>query len=1468
MYCHRNYTITQLNHPQLTATAMKKPKFLRFRMIVGLNPGGNRRRRGVAIITVLAIVSLMAVLVVSFFNMAQSTKVAAIGSVEMQRVTTLKDTVTNLVMAQIRGATTLQGTDGQQVLWTSQPGAIRTYHGSATNLTRIYKLYSAERMMIDNITTEQSPALLNELEKDVEQKWDQYLDMYVDLNRPSIPSSAVATETNSAQLRTRLVYPIADPRRYVGLKSAVTSNTEGFEYGERSLDAPTVNGVDPQRMQLAMPVRWIYLLQDGTSGVVDKEGKFRAISKDGNSPSKENPIVSRIAWWTDDESCKINVNVASMPIPWDTPRTNSAEDQWYAQHQPVNGECQHYPGHPSQTDLCAVFFPSYRYTPDTSIFPVGGEKNVLPPEWARLVWNISPYITAQGGSEGGTREVNVLSMKPVELELNDRMYSSAEEVYFKAKKLDENLDRPRESVSGSDQGGKLLDRLQGAEFFLTTRSNSPETTVFGTPRLCMYPMHEKVRAEIGKPNGQVSDEVGSFEVTMATACTLGFKPGTAGSGNAYYFLRNRNSGSRHSNFFKELPRNVQLFAYLKQLTDSIPPGYPELAKDFSTFGQKYPGPNGTVGDKTNDKGDPNSFDSSDRSQILLSMLDYLRSSNMSPGYLKTGTAYDEGKGQVAGICGCMTVKSPGDNDTDHASVLNIDPNKPTYYSPKGAGRTYGPAEIAFFANVARVKKGDQETGTNIPWATPKDAELWTNSKAASQIQIGVIINAFCPRQGWAPIFASSGIRLGNRLNKGVSDAESPLATDKTAAPIGFAPFLFDGGGGEDRQVFLGPNAGYSTSTDRAPTQIPWGGIAGPRVTGTKTVACLAPVIWEGDGAGETNTVNVTLKWRPGEVLRVAIYDDGGTNKSQIVQIVDLCDDQPLQLTAEYSGKDINKDVLSPSLLGPANSFPPRKTSFTSFVVPHGDYRLTTMPLRVERGVFVPHGSRGYSFTEPTTTGGTNVEMVLQGAAQMSQDQLLTGRTGDPIPVKQAPHFAPVNTASLNTRARQMLGTEPMPKVLQVASADQFRALRFSHGRRDGQYKFTDMLAASGAQRYAQDWTSPNKIPNRGSSDPLETGDFDNGVGLAPDGPYINSADDGDARDASRPYYANLTQQAKASPASFSPNRIMRSPVEFGSLPTGIQARVPWQTLRFRPDPEMYNKNKQIRELSDQPKLISGYDHYFPFSNYCGPKDHLFLDMFWVPIVEPWAISEGFSTKGLINLNQQILPFTYIQRTTALHALLRSERMMAIPDKASKDYKDATKFPSDTSYRHWINAKETLRQLTDYRWKGQDPEGFAMPFNTFRSASEICELWLVPDKNGKGQEDGDWNLEFTIKEFWKTHRLTGDNMRERPYSNLYPRVTVRSNVYKVHMIAQTLKQASSNAVDSFSTIPKEGLDPDQVTAEWRGSAIVERVINPHEPALQTKNMDYLVEFSAANPTRIPRLDTFYTYRVTEVKSFTE
>ncbi len=97
---------------------------------------------------------------------------------------------------------------------------------------------------------------------------------------------------------------------------------------------------------------------------------------------------------------------------------------------------------------------------------------------------------------------------------------------------------------------------------------------------------------------------------------------------------------------------------------------------------------------------------------------------------------------------------------------------------------------------------------------------------------------------------------------------------------------------------------------------------------------------------------------------------------------------------------------------------------------------------------------------------------------------------------------------------------------------------------------------------------------------------------------------------------------------------------FGSLPTGTTLGYSWRTLLFRPD------------------------HTAKHAGASSPADHLLLDLFWMPVVEPYAISEPFSTAGKINMNYQIMPFTYITRETGVRAVLAAERMLAIPGKAA------------------------------------------------------------------------------------------------------------------------------------------------------------------------------------------------------------
>jgi len=306
------------------------------------------------------------------------------------------------------------------------------------------------------------------------------------------------------------------------------------------------------------------------------------------------------------------------------------------------------------------------------------------------------------------------------------------------------------------------------------------------------------------------------------------------------------------------------------------------------------------------------------------------------------------------------------------------------------------------------------------------------------------------------------------------------------------------------------------------------------------------------------------------------------------------------------------------------------------------------------------------------------------------------------------------------------------------------------------------------------------------------GDWDNGVGLVPDGPYINKADEGSIEQNA--YFG--FEQTPPLGSFFSANRQIPSAVMFGSLPTvnisgaDTDANSRYCTLLFCPNP------------------ASGPAHPGRSAAY---PDHLLLDWFTMPVVEPYAISEPFATAGKINLNYQIVPFTYLKRTTALRALLKSSRVIAIPNGSGANYKDESSLTTGgppntftTQVRLPVNADETLEDFD---------ERFAAGTNKpFVSASEICDMFLVPEGTDLSTVKSSW---------WNNYRMTGDNSRERPYAELYPRLTTRSNTFTVHVRAQTLQKVGVNP-DHSRWI--EGTD--KVASEWRGSYVIERFLDPN------------------------------------------
>jgi uncharacterized protein (TIGR02600 family) len=236
----------------------------------------------------------------------------------------------------------------------------------------------------------------------------------------------------------------------------------------------------------------------------------------------------------------------------------------------------------------------------------------------------------------------------------------------------------------------------------------------------------------------------------------------------------------------------------------------------------------------------------------------------------------------------------------------------------------------------------------------------------------------------------------------------------------------------------------------------------------------------------------------------------------------------------------------------------------------------------------------------------------------------------------------------------------------------------------------------------------------------------------------------------------------------------------------------------------------------------------------------------MPVVEPYAISEPFSTAGKVNMNYQIVPFTYITRNTALRSVLASEQVTAnLPTSAYTLYKNiggpTARIPQVRYALNLDDKNGTLRQFKE-KFAGGD---------IFRSASEICDIFLVPTS-----VSGGWTTDAAARTAWYdkagNFALVGDNSRERPYGNIYPRLTTKSNVFSVHFTVQTLKNASGSPTQWDETKGK-------VLGEYRGTTTLERYIDPNNPLIP----DYPDRLSQIT---LNNLDNFYKWRVISSSQF--
>jgi hypothetical protein len=198
-----------------------------------------------------------------------------------------------------------------------------------------------------------------------------------------------------------------------------------------------------------------------------------------------------------------------------------------------------------------------------------------------------------------------------------------------------------------------------------------------------------------------------------------------------------------------------------------------------------------------------------------------------------------------------------------------------------------------------------------------------------------------------------------------------------------------------------------------------------------------------------------------------------------------------------------------------------------------------------------------------------------------------------------------------------------------------------------------------------------------------------------------------------------------------------------------------------------------------------------------------------------------------------------------------------------------------SVRYPINLDATIEGGFDSRFNSA-----ATP-DIFHSASEICNITLVPGDNttvaakstsNHGTEQSVFgspavptssptvvsgritgNAAYAAAAtWWNNFTMTGDNERESPYNQIYPRLTTKSNTYCVHMRVQTLIKSNLSAPGTFDE--SKG---DAVTGEYRGSAIVERYIDPNDTSMNG------VDFTSPGTS----LDQYYKFRVVSTKAFT-
>ncbi len=1434
-------------------------------------------RRGIALVTVISVVALMTVLIVAMLSVSQTELKSANVSADGSQARRLSDVAVNVVISQLRKATSQNTATTGWEAWASQPGLVRRF--ATTGQTQeAYKLYSSPRLVLREAGQIERELLADVVPAD----WQDHEHRYVDLNRP-----AVRTSPSGEPL---LLFPILDPRAQ---SENTTVNVGGFSYREQTLAGTKIGGVrttggDGQRVP--MPVEWLYVLKDGSMGTLNNQNEFV-----GTVPAtKVNPIVGRIAFWTDDESSKVNINTASEPTPWAQPTFFYEQDAAYARYQPVGGEFQRYPGHPAMTALSPVLFPGQLITTAKK----------------ESIYDLVPKI-GRGGSKAGTLAYSNPDIEAVRLSASrgERLYASLDEMLLKE-------DRRPNDLAGAALSPETIQR---AGFFLTAHSRAPEANPFGLPKISAWPVSYRG-----------PDYRTSFDQLIAHCSALRTAAGT----RDYVFQRGWADSTTQD---VDYPANQDLLNYLKDMLARPVPGFASSAGQ--TFNNKYGDDMPQILVEIFDYirsvnlhdgsliKDADRFDGTGKGQNLL--LGYAPGSTRpsdfktftDPRYFASAADPDDpdaedgqvekqgfpGHGQVTpsqwtvngkvvqGVGRFPTITEVGlhficaadnTNDPENPLVEEYDfLGKPGGGSAKknqlgndppesNRDRWYSNFPPSPFPNPALNQKGDLALYPNtdgFPYGKEKkhpgyQPKNWNHQLNAGtplrpgfrRVQARLLLEFFVPAAGYTilePEFTVKVRGLANFRLNGRQLFPNDEETFFTGRPARHPGSQKQGGYGIGlKGVLLNRDA---PARPPMPADVNWGNDNWEikptnQVKDTNTtinydllssfvdidVGRAGERSMELTNAGPTPAVPLTLEVYSGHLGR---RPNSVETEAQLVQTL-----QPefpatsirpptlVRTAARPIGKDLGREPPAWWTFNSRGSMGFARDSLIGLdkKAPQGGAtmrgRLFRHNLQPRVGTEHTMGAFFFGF-DAAGKGAPRLFRPQSGASQQDQINLAEEQEGSDV----------VQTVTIRH------GDYRLTAAKNVVPATDWEMHRF-YGVRRLAHSFTNFVSNHlpgfdyGTQADFADRLVPNengaaypdhRLPDlpylQAARDTAHRyGDFDNGPGTHRDGPYINKPDEGNlnivAGDNGVAYFSESGQHRTTEKDFYSPNRMIPSPVMFGSLPSGVKADDPWRTLLFRPQ----------QGHPGGPTRLGG----------TSPADHLLLEFFWMPVVEPYAISEPFSTAGKINLNYQIFPFTHIRRATGLHALLAGETIHAVPNEDAPNYKvfpnsaNQNQFWGQAQGKKWhykVDAEKTLAQFEERFAQGR----------AFISPSEICDIHLVP------QGAAGVTSHTQMEAFWRAHRLTGDNTRERPYAGLYPRVTTRSNTFRVHYIAQTLKKARSSGPGKMEAA-------DKISGEFRGSSLIERHLDPTQPGLP----DFATNASGQT------LDHYHEFRVLQTQRF--